>query len=342
MKTSRLACVLLASMAGLVPFGTVSAQTFTNFIRQTQYPSGVVWDATVAATGTQGAPLAIDSGGARFELWTVKSSPLTSYLLDSKYAGSYIPLAWIFAFTEDPYEAIPRTRADRPFWIYTHVSGLLSGGSDPIPSKSVNFTRHVQSYGAGGNGIGLNRSLATLHTQRSINVNGWETLNYTVNAIPGENRAKVRGEERFTISSLADSMAPASRLASLYVQIWPVADGQISGITNGMVINGSMPAIRVTVNDIYPDSRIFAKVYQGGSNLGAEGEIVPGSALIIYDSVPQSRTLDLNDFDEVLKRDGVWTLDLMSTTPFGTERLASVTFTLDRAIKVKGSVSTVE
>jgi hypothetical protein len=342
MKVSPLAPLLFAALSCLLSADSARAQTFTNFIRQTQYPTEVVWDATVAASGTQQSALAVDPGGARFELWTVKSAPLTSYLLDTKYVGSYVPLAWTFVFTEDPYDSIPRTRADRPFWIYTFVSGLLSGATDPLPSKSVNFTRHVQAYGAGGTGIGINRSLATLHTQGSINVNGWQTLYYALNSIPGADRAKVRGEERFTISSLADYQAPASQLASLYVQIWPVASGFFSGLSSGMIIKGAMPTITATINDIYPDSRIFAKVYPGASDLAATGDIVGGSALIIYDSVPQSRTLSLNDWDGVLTGDGQWTVDLMSTTPFGTERLDSVTFTLDRAIKVKGSVTTID
>jgi hypothetical protein len=342
MKPSPLHCSLFLALGCLAAGGSANAQTFTNFIRQTQFPTGVVWDATVAATGTQQSSLAVDPGGARFELWTVKSAPLTSYLLDSKYVGSYVPLAWVFAFTEDPYEAIPRTRADRPFWVYTNVSGLLSGATDPLPSKSVNFTRHVQSYGTGGNGIGLNRTLATLQTQSSLNANGWQALSYATNSIPGADRAKVRGEERFTISSLADYQAPASTLASLYIQVWPVASGSITGFTNGMVIKGSIPTVSVTINDIYPDSRIFAKAYPGTSNLAAVGTIVPGSAVIIYDSVPQNRTLDLNDWNSVLTGDGVWTVDLMTTTPFGTERLSTVTFTVDRAIEVTGSVTTVD
>ena len=342
MKPSQTFCSLLLALGCLAAGGGANAQTYTNFIRQTQYPTGVVWDATVAETGTQQSALAVDPGGARFELWTVRSAPLTSYLLDSKYVGSYVPLAWVFAFTEDPYEAIPRTRADRPFWVYTNVSGLLNGATDPLPSKSVNFTRHVQSYGTGGNGIGLNRSLATLQTQSSLTVNGWQTLSFATNSIPGADRTKVRGEERFTISSLADYQAPASTLASLYIQVWPVASGFITGFTNGMVIKGSIPAVTATINDIYPDSRIFARAYQGASNLAAVGTIVPGSAVIIYDSIPQNRTLDLNDWNSVLTNDGVWTVDLMTTTPFGTERLSTVTFTVDRAIKVTGSVTTVD
>jgi hypothetical protein len=345
MKALRiLLLTILSAFAAAIP---ATAQTYTNFIRQTQYPTGVVWDSTVAVSGSQQSALAIDPGGARFELWTVKSTPLTSYLLDTKYVGSYIPRAWVFIVTEDPYQVIPRTRADRYFDVYVYVNGLSSDPAAPDPAKSVKFLRHVQSYGEGGTGIGIDRNLATLHTQNLLtNSTGfdweWDIYRFNSNAVPGANRAKVRGEERFSVFSQEDYQAPSSQLASQYVQIWPVADGSITGITSGALIKTAMPSITLTMNDLYPDSQVFAKVYQGPSSLTAQGAIVPGSALIINEPVPQNRVLTLNDWDSVLTDDGQWTLDLMTTTPFGTERLATVSFTLDRIIKVNGSVTTVE
>jgi len=117
--------------------------TYTNFIRQVQFPTGVAWDVTVAASGTQLSQLAIDPGGARFELSAVKSTPLTSYLLNSVYVGTYIPVSTVAISSEDPYTLIPRTRADRPFSVDITVGGLLNGVTDPDPAKSVKFLRHV-------------------------------------------------------------------------------------------------------------------------------------------------------------------------------------------------------
>ena len=109
--------------------------TYTNFIRQIQYPTGVVHDMSVGKEGAQQSPLSIEPGGARFELWTIKNTPLTSYLLDNKYVGAYIPTAVINITTEDPYSHIPRTRADRPYWATIAVSGLLNGEEDPPASR---------------------------------------------------------------------------------------------------------------------------------------------------------------------------------------------------------------
>ncbi|HRX57027.1 MAG TPA: hypothetical protein P5016_21135, partial [Verrucomicrobiales bacterium] len=69
---------------------------------------------------------------------------------------------------------------------------------------------------------------------------------------------------------------------------------------------------------------------------------VPGSALIVQDTVPKNRTLSITNYDSVLPEDGRWTMEVLTSTPFGTDRLAYISFDLDRTIKVNGSVSTIE
>ena len=61
MKTT-ISRILACSLLG-VSFCGAQTTTFTNFIRQVQYPVGVAWDATVAASGEQLSELAIDPGG---------------------------------------------------------------------------------------------------------------------------------------------------------------------------------------------------------------------------------------------------------------------------------------
>jgi len=323
---------------------TASAQTgtYTNFIRQIQAPTGVQWDATVAAAGSQLSSLAIDPGGATFQLWTVNSSPLTNYLLDTKYVGTYVPQATVVVRSEDPYLTIPRTRADRPFYVDTTISGLLTGASNPVASESVTLMHYVQSYGAGGTAVGLDRTQATLLTQASVATNGLQTLTYTANSVPGAVRTKVRGEERFSVFSIADYQAPASQLASQFIQIWPVADGAIAGLTQGMLIRFTVPQLTLTLNDLYPSSTTYAQVYKGNPVLGTTGTIVPGSALVISDTAPQSRVLTVKAYDAVFTDDGHWTMELLTVTPFGIDRLAYVSFDIQRIISMNTAFSTVE
>ena len=332
------AFTLFASTGAIAQNGS----SFTNFIRQVQLPTGVEWDMGVAVTGESLSPLSIDPGGARFELWTVKASPLTSYLLDSRYVGTYVPLAQVAIRTEDPYNIIPRTRADRPFFVDISISGLLSDAGAPDAAKSVKFLHHLQSYGASGTGIGIDRSLATLDSQVLMDQNGIQTLSYVINSVPGADRAKVRGEERFSFFSLEDYQAVESQLASSFVQIWPVADGSLAGIANNQMIRFALPAITVTLNDLYPSSHTYAQVYKGAPQLGRVGSIVPGSSLLINDTVPVSRVLTLTNYEGVFDEDGQWTMELVTETPFGLERMHYVTFHLDRTIQMNSSVTTVE
>ncbi|MEO8615928.1 MAG: hypothetical protein ABI600_12365 [Luteolibacter sp.] len=333
---------LISILLGCVFASGCFAQTYTNFIRQVQLPSNVQYDATVVATGSQLSALSIDPGGATFQLWTVKSSPLTNYLLDSAYVGAYVPLATVTVRSEDPYTTIPRTRCDRPFYVDYTVSGLLSGATDPDASKSVTLLRHVQSYGTNGTGIGIDRTQATLLSQATVNTNGAKTLSYTLTSVPNANRSKVRGEERFSLFSLADYQADASQLASKFIQIWPVADGSITGIANSQYIRYALPTVTLSINDIYPSATVYAQVYRGSAVLGTEGTVVPGSSLVINDTLPQSRVLTLNNYDSAFDSDGVWTMELLTTTPFGTDRLAFVTFNLTRTLKLNGTVVTME
>ena len=356
MKTSSL--IFLAATALSLPlFGDTTGTAFTNFIRQVQLPSPPVveYDKSVSAssttTGAIQSPLGIDPGGARFELWTVKNTnPPTSYLLDSKYVGTFVPMSTLKITTEDSaYLAIPRTRADRPYSVTVTVEGLITGNpAAPVASQSVNLLRHVQSYGTTGTGVNIDRTQATLKTTTSLNQNRLAAnpyvFNFTVNEIPGSDRAKIRGEERFSIYSLDDYQSPAAQLAAQFVQIWPVADGAIAGITNNQLIRFALPNVTLTLNDLYPDSNTYAQVYKGAPALGKTGWIVPGSSLIYKDSVPTSRVLSLTGYDSVFDEggDGQWTMELITVTPFGADRLAYVTFSLDRTIEMNGSVKTQE
>lgn len=334
---------ILASALSLTSWAQAqTAQDYTSFIRQRQQPDDTIWDMPVAAAGEQLSALEINPGGARFELWTLNTITAAEYLLETRYVGAYIPAADVVVRSEDPYDVIPRTRADRPFYVDLIVNGLLSGPDDPEPSKKIKFLRHVQSYGVGGTGYNIDRTQAALLSQTYVEANGTNTMTFAINSIPGGNRAKVRGEERFSAFSLEDYQAKESQLGSKFIQVWPVADGEISGIADNQAIRFKLPDITISLNDLYPDSHTYAQVYKGSPQLGRVGTIVPGSSLVIKDAVPQSRTLTLSAYDKVFDDDGQWTMELVTATPFGLDRLDYLTFTLDRTLQMNGTVTTVD
>jgi len=327
-----------------------AAGSYINQILETDVAKGTHMNPTTSAVadyGTKDADIAVPETGVTYELITMlTTAPYTEYPLDSKTVGAYFPAATLSVSTEDPYTVIPRTRADRPITVSVTVSGLLSGATDPDASKSVNFLHHVQSYGAGGTGIGINRDNATLLTTESITGNGDKTFTYSVTSIPSTDLSKTRGEERFSVYSLeyvaatSGASAPASLLSSKYVQIWPVAEGSISGITSGQKVLFALPQVTLTYKDLYPSSTTYAQVYKGAANLGTTGVVVPGSAKTYAETVPQDATLTLTNWDSVFVADGTWTLEVVTVTPFGTERLDYVTFDLDRTIEVNSNITT--
>jgi hypothetical protein len=319
-----------------------SQSTYTNFIRQVQFPSGVVWDASVPNVGEQLSALEINPGGARFELWTVNSTGPTSFLLDSSYVGAYVPVATLLIRSEDLTGVVTRTRADRPFFVDLTVNGLRFDEDAPDAARSVRFLHHVQSYGVGGTGANLDPTQAILQEQRMIEANGSQTLTFALTTVPGADRSKVRGEQRFSIFSLADYQAPASQIAAQTIQVWPVADGTLTGIAQNQLIRYKLPQLTLTMNDLYPNSTTYAQVYKGEPRLGVTGTVVPGSGLTINDSVPHSRVLVVKDYEAIFDEDGRWTMEMVTVTPFGIDRLAFVSFTLDRTMKVNGTVTTIE
>ena len=68
--------------------GAEEIVSYVNYIRQYQMPAGTSWDASdiVPASGTKLSALALNPGGARFDMWTMRSSSvtgLTEHFLDT-------------------------------------------------------------------------------------------------------------------------------------------------------------------------------------------------------------------------------------------------------------------
>ena len=337
---SILSAIASLSIGATAANGQAGA-AFTNFLYQIQ--EGITYSVEVPDEGEELSPLPIDPGGAHFEAWTIKDQPLRSYLLDSTYVSTYTPMAEVVIVSEDPYRIIPRTRADRPFDVVIETNGLITDNVDaPDAAKKVHLMRHVQSYGVDGDGDNLDRNQATLLQELYLTKNKIYHFTFPINSIPGEDRAKVRGEERYSIFTLDDYQAPPSQLTSIFMQVWPVANGSISGITEGESLRFSTPQITLTLQDLYPDSRTYAQVYPGAPKLDTKGTVVPGSSISIYDSVPHDRTLVLNEWDTMIDQDGQWTMEVLTSTPFGIDRLDYMSFNINRSIEVQSSVNTID
>ena len=337
MKTYLLLGTLLCSHVH------ASGEGYVNFVHQTQQSTGVVWSMSVNPAGTASSQGLLESGGALFQLWTIKQDTGTEYLLDQKLVGAYMPSASVTIQTLDPYPLRPRTRADMPFTVTINVAGLLSGTGIQDAAKRVLLEHHVKAY---TNGVtSFTPAQATSGTPKSsasIYTNGPTDLSFGATSLTGSDPTKVSGEEHFVVHALADGTFTQSQIASANVQVWPVASGTIAGLNDGDRVRSKAPQLTVVMNDLYPRSGTYLQAYKGPVGPALNPVRIEGSTKVLDQSTSLSDTLVVADYDSAFPEDGTYTIELLTETPFGTERLDHVTFTVDRKLEVRGLLGGIE
>lgn len=312
---------------------TAGVQDNIHFIRQRQQDTGVEWDMPVLVKGQSPSALTLENGGSLFQLWAITSSPAREYLLDQKLVGAYLPKATMKVVTLDPNGKIPRTRVDQPFRVEIQVSDLLTGVGLPLAASSVLLERHVAAYSADETVLDPVKVTSSAPASSGyINSNGQHVFSYGVSAVPAQDSTKAAGEEHFVIHALADSNVGQSQIASAMVQVWPVASGEIKGITSGDKLRFQSPQVELLLNDLYPRSDTYLLLFEGADCTG-EGTII--KAYPHDRETTSSQVLGVTELESKLTKDGDYTLALVSDTVFGREKLCDpVTFSIRRTIQV--------
>jgi hypothetical protein len=337
MKTYLLLGTLLCSHAH------AAGEGFVNFIRQQQKTTGVVWSMPVVPVGNGPSQLPLEQDGALFQLWTIEQATAKDHLLDQKLVGAYLPSAAISIRTLDPYSAVPRTRADQPFTVTFNVSGLLSGAGLPEASTRVLLEHHIANYKGAQKSIPAAQALSGTPLSSSYLIaNGTSEQTFAVTNLKAADATLATGEEHFVIHALGDDSAEQTQLATAHVQVWPVASGTIQGIAPGERVRFHAPALTVNLNDLYPRSNTWIQVYKGGPQLNTAGTQVTGSVLILDQDRSDSRMLTVSDYDTALTDDGTYTMELLTETPFGIDRLHHVTFVVDRKLEIRAQLGGVD
>ena len=314
---------------------------YVNFVRQTQQSTGVVWSMSVGASGAAASQGVLEAEGALFQLWTVKQDTGTDYLLDQKLVGTYTPAATITIQTLDPYSLRKRTRADKPFTVTINVAGLLSGPGIQDAAKRVLAEQHLKAYTGGLTSFTpAEATSGTPNASASIYNNGATVLNFAATSLTAPDPTKVSGEEHFVIHALADGAVTQSQIASANVQVWAVATGEISGIETGDQIRSKAPQLTVVLNDLYPRSGTYLQAYKGPVGTGLKRVML--ASKVLDQSTSASETLTVADYDAAFAEDGTYTIELVTETPFGIERLDHVTFTVNRTLVVNGLLGSME
>jgi len=340
MKTATVLFFSLA--AGLV---ANPAADYVNFIRQTQADSGVEWDVTVASSGASLSPEGVGDPGSFFQLWSIHSPTAKTYLLDEQYVSSYLPSARLTINTMDPYTSVPRTRVDQPFSVTITVEGLYEGTDlTDIPDAALNvaFAHSVVNYPDGTHTLPTGAGAAPIMIREGyVKANGDTVVRYELTNLSGADLTQVEGEERFTVSSLADYGIAASVMDSKRVQVWPVATGSISGLSKTKRYI-DIPPITVILDDLYPASETYLRAYRGApSSSPPDPFLVEGSYVLLADSIPQARSLLINDVNDFFDKEGPYTLEIIHETPFGFDILDQFhPLNVDRTVEMKASIFT--
>ena len=323
---------LLLALSSL--HGLAQSTNFSNFVRQTQQGSGVVWDMqNVAATGSAPSVLLLESGGSLFQLWTINKTTGKDHLLDQKLVGAYLPKADVKITTLDPYSKT-RTRMDQPITVEINVSDLLSGTGIPAAASKVLLEQHIQGYAPGQTSLDPTSVAAnTPHSTGFITQNGKTTLQFNASSLTATNPLKASGEDHFIVHALADGSITQSQIASAKVQVWPIATGTIGGVTDGGEYRNVIPTVQLDMQDLYPRSNTYLMLYEGAAGTGGSGKVVWSKP---WDSDVPLTLLDTTDeLNTLITKDGTYTIALMSETVFDTRLLCkTVTFSVKRSIAV--------
>jgi len=327
-------------MKKLIPFllltaASVSAQvdSYINFVRQNQLSLGVVWDMPVAPVGASPSALTIESGGALFQLWTINQTTAMDYLLDQKLVDPYLPTADTTVITLDPYTRARRTRVDQPFTVEINIGGLLTGLNMPLAASTVLLERHLGSYQADKKSLDAAQVIAnTPFSSAYLSDNGKTVLQFAASALTANDPTKACGEEHFVIHALSDGSYTQTQLASGFVQVWPVASGSIKGISQGEHLRFQMPKIELLLDDLYPRSDTYLLLFEGSQITGSDGVVV--TAFPMDRETCESHVLNVTGLDSKITHDGTYSLALVSDTVFGRDLLSSVTFSIDRTLRV--------
>ena len=329
MKTTALFLVL-TSIGALA-----QASSYVNFIRQSQQGTGVVWDMPVGATGQAASALLMESGGSLFQLWTIHQAKATDYLLDQKLIGAYLPKADVVITTLDPHSGTPRTRVDQPFTVEFQISDLLTGSGLPDAATKVLVEQHIANYPAGQTTLNPATVAANTPTASAyLSQNGITKVKFPASSLKASDPTKASGEEHFIVHALSDGSYSQTQIASAALRVYPVASGSILGITPGTEYRYQFPTVQLNLNDLYPRSDTYFMLYEGSSVNGAQGQIIQAYP---WDDPKATRTTIImsDTLTSMFKKDGTYTVALMSETVYGTELLCPpITFSIRRTLHV--------
>lgn len=361
MITRLLICFFLLAAAVSAP-GQVHLQSM---VIQTDLPVGMVppiyhYMTSTGLSFSEPFNALVGEKGSVFELWASNAWGLNLTLVDQKTVNVYSPEASITIRSEDPFSRgtagslslVQRTRADRPFGVTVHVRGFVrSGANDMI--YMVDRTRFSPlTYGPDPS-----EPVIPSDPPGSLNDTDqtWDPV-YQSLTLPAEDARYACGRQTYGLRWIDPVFGTLGGidLARVALEIWPMTKVRFEGVTEGHVYVDRLPPVTLGLQHLYPDSKTYLRIYEGAYNpSNTAGTLVSGTERrygALYNpgtpdvGVPQNYTVVVDDLSNYTPRDGVYTVEVITETPFARdgERLMHLTFEVDRVVSIRGQFSTRE
>ena len=345
----------------LIALITASSAAFAegDFIREIHQEDGIDIVHDVAVNDDEGAitsePLETDL--STFILYTTvettENGRTTSSLkeLDRESVGTFVPTGTITFESEDPHSP-PRTRADQPYGVKLTIAGLQSSAEAPTYAKQVEVSRSYRLYDADTYAPSTDEADQGEYADTfEFKHNGIYHDEAISQRLPGDSPTLATGEETVTIRLDPSAPVQSSKIESGTIQIWPVASAGIIGLEEGKKYAKIPNDATLVLDKIYPESITYAQIYKGSRAFGTVGTPVP-SSVISYGGtdaeptmVPQKALLSLSDLSTFFDKDGTYTMEILTITPFNNgepELLADISFEYDRVITFRGGMTNME
>ena len=305
------------------------------------------------------SPMPVPEGGSEFTVWAVNTPTVGAEEvwthIGNQIVGAYLPQASIQIITNDPYAGgIPRTRIDQPFTVNYTVSGLDSTNPEAPPSAmQVLFDRRASKTILTDQILEPDANVTPeLVSQDTIDENGSDSTVYFSSLLDEDPDADseenlpvdlltTSGIETFTINAFPDGTIASLELAKAQVQVWPLPGATFIGIDNNAKY-AAVPAFQVQLTKVYPQSQTYLQIYPGVSAPGTVGTRVGGSILAWNSTKTRDGILSFPSIANYLQAEGLYTVEVITVTPFGQDIVESLTFDFDNTISIRGNFNFVD
>lgn len=339
MKPTIVAGLFLGALSVATLFGQDEDRNaeWTVTLVQKHLASTGVFQGRVEMEGSQVSFAPIPEGGSEFNLWAYRRGPdgLEEHLVDTEVVGAYLPKGNLWITTPDPYTGgIPRTRIDQGFTLNFEIEGLMNTDESPEAARKVLLDHKLA--GVEGNPEDFVMGPEEDFVQSYIERNGPGGLTFSPSNIPGSDPYSDSGIESFKLFAMPDGDTAELELSSAQVQVWPMSSAVFVGVSP-TTVHTIAPELTVELTNLYPDSETWVQVYQGPEVVGTNGTRLTETYAIVNDVEPQNKVMEFTKLDTVLSENGEWTLEVLTRTPFGVERLTHTSLNISRDLKLRGS-----